>query len=284
VAKPFLKWAGGKRWLISSGIQYAPVHYKTYREPFLGGGAAFFDQEPDDFVLSDLNGELIACYQGIKESHKKFQTKLSEHDRHHSPEYYYKVRDAKPTAPYSKAARFVYLNRTCFNGLYRVNRQGKFNVPIGTATSAKYEKDDFKSVANLLSKGTLLNSDFAKNITNAKKGDFLFVDPPYTVRHNANGFIQYNEKIFSWQDQIRLRDLLVAAAKRGAKATITNANHPSVIELYENYGNIEVTSRASLISGNTNSRGKTTEILIRLGWKVTQPTDVMEGEIVSVVS
>ncbi len=139
------------------------------------------------------------------------------HHRLHSEKYYYEERARTHRVAHEQAAQFIYLNRTCWNGLYRVNLRGEFNVPIGTKSSVTLETDDFKRISSQLKRATLTHSDFSHTINEAKRGDFLFIDPPYVTRHNFNGFVKYNDNIFSWNDQERLADCVVAAASRGAK-------------------------------------------------------------------
>ena len=163
---------------------------------------------------------------------------------------------------YSRAAQFIYLNRTCWNGLYRVNLNGEFNVPKGTKDSVIFKDDNFEAVAKLLCNTRLLTADFEQIIGKAMKGDFVFIDPPYTVRHNHNGFIKYNENLFSWSDQIRLCDTVTKARDRGAKIVLTNANHESIRELYSSKFELMEVSRFSGISSKISTRAQFTEILI----------------------
>ena len=264
---PFLKWAGGKRWLIRQDLAIAPQEYDRYIEPFVGGAAIFFSQPSVPFVIADLNPELINCYKAIQSDWKKVENLLRTHQKCHSDQYYYQMRDYKPRLESTRAARFIYLNRTCWNGLFRVNLKGKFNVPRGTKNTVLFETDDFENISERLQSGTIICQDFEKTLSIAGEGDFVFIDPPYTVKHNLNGFLKYNEKIFSWEDQKRLKVMAVSAANRGAKITITNANHDSVKELYKGTGEIVKIERNSVIAGNSAHRGITSEILVRLGWK-----------------
>lgn len=263
---PFLKWAGGKRWLLASGIQFMPNRFDRYIEPFLGGGSVFFSIPVTRCVLSDINEELITTYKAIKNDWIGVMRDLKRHARKHSDEYYYKVRSSKPERGHTKAARLIYLNRTCWNGLYRVNLKGEFNVPRGTKDSVLLNSDNFEDISKRLSTCEILCQDFEKTISHAGRGDFVFIDPPYTVNHNLNGFLKYNEKIFSWPDQVRLRDSLINAMHRGAMITVTNADHSSIRELYQGYGEIITLKRASVISGKVVYRKITTETLVRLGW------------------
>lgn len=258
---PFLKWAGGKRWLVQNHADLFPKKFNRYIEPFLGSGAVFFYLEPEKAILSDANGRLIETYQAIKENYKLVEKHLREHQRKHSKEHYYSVRSKSFQSKFTRAGQFIYLNRTCWNGLYRENKKGIFNVPIGTKKNVLLKTDDFKAVANILKKVELKFQDFEKSISIAKDGDFIFVDPPYTVAHNNNGFVKYNQNIFSWADQERLKECLKCASDRGAEIVLTNANHDSVINLYENE-TIRQLNRKTVISGINSGRSKTSELII----------------------
>lgn len=261
--EPFLKWAGGKRWLVEKYFGLLDVEFDRFIEPFLGGGAVFFRLAPSSSILCDRNSDLIDTYRAIRDDWKQILRNLKRHHRNHSAEYYYRVRAQNPRSPTSKAAKFIYLNRTCWNGLYRVNLRGEFNVPIGTKKNVILEADNFEEVAKLLQNSELISGDFEMALDKAGSGDFVFVDPPYTVKHNYNGFIKYNEKLFSWEDQIRLRDGVSAAVERGAKVLVTNAHHKCVEELYEGVGEIIKLSRPSVISGSASARGHFDEMVIK---------------------
>lgn len=263
VTLPFLKWAGGKRWLVHSRPDLLKRQQERYIEPFLGSGAVYFHLRPHRGVLSDANADLIAAYQAIKQDWRKVQSALAGYAETHSTERYYIVRDQRSADMYAEAARFIYLNRTCWNGLYRVNRNGKFNVPIGTKTSVILPTDDFERIAELLKTAQLVHQDFETAIDMSSEDDFLFVDPPYTVKHNLNGFVKYNEKIFSWDDQVRLRDALVRADARGARVLMTNADHESIRDLYQDLFWVESAERQSVLAGSGGTRGRVTELLIR---------------------
>ncbi|WP_329841111.1 Dam family site-specific DNA-(adenine-N6)-methyltransferase [Stenotrophomonas geniculata] len=266
IVPPFLKWAGGKRWLTreSKVMQMIPLNAR-YVEPFLGSAAMFFHSRPTCALLNDFNADLIATYQAIKDDWESVFTLLQAHQRKHLKDdsYYYSVRSSTPNESAARAARFIYLNRTCFNGLYRVNRKGQFNVPRGTKDAVVMPTDDFESISKMLAGATLTHGDFGKVIKECGQGDFIFCDPPYTVKHNHNGFILYNEQLFSWADQVRLRDELAAAASRGASVMATNADHPSIHELYSEF-DISVVERSSVMSSIATRRKKTTEVVISL--------------------
>jgi len=260
---PFLKWPGGKRWFIVAHPDLLAKKFDRYVEPFLGGGSVFFHLAPDKALLGDANTEVIKTYLGIKEDPARLKQLLTEHQAKHSSKYYYSMRESVPEELVARAARMIYLNRTCFNGIYRVNQKGQFNVPIGTRTNVLFKTDDFIRVAELLARADIRLNDFESLIDETKKGDFIFADPPYTVRHNMNGFIKYNEQLFSWKDQIRLADSLKRAKKRGAKILGTNANHESVQELYKERGfKTKTVSRFSSISANSKNRKQFEELVI----------------------
>jgi len=259
---PFLKWAGGKRWLADSYTHALPQAFTGYCEPFLGSGAIFFSIRPDNAVLSDINEELIECYSALRDDWRSVERHLARHQKHHCKDHYYRVRSSLPRTVSARAARFIYLNRTCWNGLYRVNLRGEFNVPIGTKHNVLLDTDQFELLANLLKSTTLAVSDFETVIDQAKAGTLVFADPPYTVRHNLNGFVKYNEKIFHWDDQIRLCDCLVRASNRGCLICLTNANHPSIEALYKDDFDLTVLSRNSVIAASSRNRGKYEELLI----------------------
>lgn len=260
---PFLKWAGGKRWLIRNHSHLFPTSFNTYIEPFLGSGAVFFKLRPAKAILSDSNDELITTFQAIKDDWQQVIKHLRLHHTKHSIEYYYKVRGQVLKSRYKRAARFIYLNRTCWNGLFRVNRNGVFNVPIGTKTNVLLPTDRFDQAAHLMKSVNLLVTDFEDAIDQAQKDDFIFADPPYTVKHNNNGFLKYNEKLFGWDDQVRLRDSLVRAKSRGAKILVTNANHFGIIELYEDEFEITTLRRVSKIAASSEFRRTCQELIIR---------------------
>ena len=267
VLLPFLKWAGGKRWLILNYRYLFPASFETYVEPFVGGGAVYFGLLPEQALLSDANDRLIECYTQVRDP-KKLMSLMRLHQQNHSTEYYYDVRTKVCRSDSSRAAQFLYLNRTCWNGLYRANLNGVFNVPKGTKDSVVFAGESFDGPSRALAKAELRACDFEKTIALAKDGDLLFVDPPYTVKHNFNGFAKYNETIFSWTDQIRLRTALDGAASRGVKIMLTNADHESVVELFFGLGNIHKVRRTSLIASESQRRSSVTEIVVTVNYEV----------------
>lgn len=261
--QPFLKWAGGKRWFVANHLDIIPTNFDRYIEPFLGSGAVFFALNPPNSILGDVNKDLINVYRAIKQDWAGVKVELLKHQKKHSESYYYKVRDLESKGLVDAAAKFIYLNRTCFNGIYRVNREGKFNVPKGSRDSVVFDSDDFEKVSELLQNTELEVCDFETLIDRAGERDLIFADPPYTVRHNTNGFVKYNEKLFSWEDQVRLASALSRAKKRGAHIVATNANHSSLLSLYRPEGfKLKKMSRYSSISADPERRKQFEELLI----------------------
>lgn len=260
--KPFIKWAGGKRWLASRLATHFEVLEGRYIEPFLGSGAVFFEYTPARAILSDANAELITTYQAISDQPQLVKSSLVRLASGHSKDHFYRVRASRPRKPHTVAARFLYLNRTCWNGLYRVNRKGEFNVPIGTKEKILFENEDFRSISKILQNASISCSDFEQQIESAESGDLIFADPPYTVSHNNNGFIKYNENIFSWNDQIRLAKSLTRAANRGCKIISTNAAHDDLRSLYENNFEVSKLDRHTVISGQNRGRQMTSELFV----------------------
>lgn len=228
----FLKWAGGKNWFVRYHSDLFPKEYKRYIEPFLGGGSVYFYLEPQKAILSDRNNELITTYQAVRDCPKEVMAKLKQHAKEHSDEYYYKVRKQHPKEPYSIAARMVYLNRSCFNGIYRVNKKGEFNTPRGSKNNILLGTELFEERSQLLHAADISCCDFEETINKSKCGDFLFCDPPYAIK-NERSFVEYTKDIFNWNDQIRLCEALKRAKDRGVKILMTNVNHPSIRSLYE---------------------------------------------------
>jgi DNA adenine methylase len=172
------------------------------------------------------------------------------------------VRASRPIDPLERAVRFIYLNRTCFNGIYRVNKNGDFNVPIGSKEVVEYPQGYLKAVADSLATATIEMAGFEETISKAGKGDFVFVDPPYTVRHNDNNFVKYNSSLFSWCDQKKLALAVKAAAHRGAEIMLSNADHSSIRGLYRGFGSHHRITRSSVLAADASQRSKTTELLI----------------------
>lgn len=264
---PFLKWPGGKRWFVSNHANLLPSAYSTYVEPFLGAGAVYFHLKPTRALLGDVNADLMETYRAIRDDWQALESSLRYRQRRHRADpdaYYYWLRAKMPGELVQRASRLIYLNRTCFNGIYRVNREGEFNVPRGSKDKVVIETDDFEAMSKGLAGAELVASDFEALVDRANSGDFAFCDPPYTVRHNYNGFRKYNEVLFSWADQERLAQALTRAALRGVKVVCTNANHQSIRELYDSeLFERRVVSRHSRISAGNTGRSYVEELVIR---------------------
>lgn len=261
--RPFIKWPGGKRWLISSLKQVLPLNFNNYFEPFLGGGSTFFHLTPERAIIADINQELINTYQVMARNPVQLRIQLEMHQKQHDVQHYYYIRNHLPNDAIARAARFMYLNRTCYNGMYRVNQLGQFNVPIGTRQNFIEDTSHFEEYAEVLQKINIRKQDFVDTIRGANRGDLIFADPPYTIAHNQNSFIKYNEKLFSWKDQKRLINALIKARNRGAMIIATNAFYPDLWKMYdENDFYTKPVSRFSSISGTTEGRGIQKELLI----------------------
>lgn len=258
--RPFLRWAGGKRWLTQHDLLSVFPDSRIV-EPFVGGGALFFSRDWQKALLADINRFLINAYVQMSEDHGSVFYLLEEHFDLHSKDRYYEVRGRMGTSSVQDAADFIYLNRACFNGLFRVNSAGRFNVPIGTKVYELRDLDEFEKWSAKLQSAEIRMADFEETIDVCGEGDFIFADPPYTVNHNSNGFIEYNEKIFGWNDQVRLHHSLLKAVERGAHFALTNADHPTVHDLYDGCA-CQTVERGSEMAGKTSARGKTTEVVI----------------------
>lgn len=260
---PFLKWPGGKRWLVANYHMIFPKKFNAYFEPFLGGGAAFFHLMPQEATISDINSDLINTYRIMAKHPQELRISLEAHQASHSNSHYYSVRKNIPTNAIERAARFLYLNRTCFNGMYRVNQKGFFNVPIGTCEHFVDDVELFDEYARVLRRARIHTKDFVDAIRDASDSDLVFVDPPYTLAHSQNSFIKYNEKLFSWRDQSRLLNALIRARNRGAIIVATNARCPELEHMYQDNGfYLHRLSRYSSISGSVTGRGRQEELLV----------------------
>ena len=260
MVQPLLKWPGGKRWLLKTGILKFPSSYESYFEPFLGGGSVFFHLQPRKGTISDKNAELINLYENIREFPQRMETEIQRHQELHDRKHYYDVRSVEPTCKFERAVRFLYLNRACWNGLYRVNRKGQFNVPIGTKQKILFENDDFSKIADILKNVQLQCADFESVIDKAESNDFIFVDPPYATKNSVNGFVQYNDEMFTWGDQERLYSSIERAADRGCSIIVTNADHECVKNLYR-LAKYHQTRRSCVLAGLGYKRGVVSEAI-----------------------
>jgi len=265
---PFLKWPGGKRWAAGEIADIIRPHLKRqYYEPFLGGGAVFFALQPHSALLSDINADLVNVFKEVKRRPNLLVSMLK--DMEVSASEYKRIRKSSPECSKARATRFLYLNRTAFSGMFRLNRQGEFNVPYGGGArnpEILWRDGLLKKASLALKNASIVCSDFENSLATASLGDVVYCDPTYTVAHDNNGFCRYNESVFSWQDQIRLATQAANASKRGAFVIVSNANHSSVLELYSGLTNCEVQilERFSCISRDTSHRRPVSESLFIL--------------------
>jgi DNA adenine methylase len=261
--KPFLKWAGGKRWLIPQLLGQLPA-FNNYYEPFVGSGVLFFALEPHRAILSDTNPELINCYRCVRDHCNaviKILNKLKVDER-----TYYRVRDKlyHKADKVRRAAYFIYLNKTCWNGLYRVNREGKFNVPVGQLDRIDEicELQELTLASRLLKNIKVRCSDYEDAVQDAQCGDLVYFDPPYITTHLNNGFIKYNSKLFHHSDELRLAKVAQTLAAKGVSVIVSNAAHPLIKQQYDGLFYKTELERNSLIAANPSRRTKFTELLI----------------------
>lgn len=264
--KPILRWAGGKRWLLKSVDTYLPSTINNYYEPFAGGLSILIyllnnNKVQNISTVCDANPHLINLYNCIKHEPNELVNALKRFKN--TKEDYYKERSTNRRTPHTNAAKFLYLNRTSFNGIYRENLKGEYNVPYGNKIyNELFDYDQIFLLSKIFQNTIFENQDFSFISQLADRNDLVFLDPPYTVAHENNGFIKYNQKIFSWEDQIRLKEMVLNLHERGVNYILTNAKHNSIEELYQGVGNIHNVSRASLIGGKGAARSKYNEIII----------------------
>lgn len=257
--KPLLKWPGGKRKLIHHLAPLVPASKGRYYEPFFGGGALFFSVQPDLATLSDANAELIDCYEEVKANPDAVLKELSK--LKNSEASYYKVRASEPILGAARAAKLLYLTTLAFNGIYRQNLQGKFNVPYGQKSHIRLaESIPVLAASHALRQAKLLCADFETGVAGAVKDDVVYFDPPYTVAHGNNGFVKYNAKIFSWADQQRLAAVANSLADQGCTVIVSNADHPSILRLYPSFA-VRRIERQSVIAASSAHRSLTTECI-----------------------
>jgi len=258
----FLRWAGSKRFLLKHFIDVLPPRFGTYREPFLGSGALYFLLRPKKAVLSDTCRDLVETFEAVEDNVDAILHYLAPLKP--VKELYYNIRNNRSKKRHEYAAEFIYLNKTCWNGLYRVNAAGAFNVPFGRVKANPIvDADNLKAcAAALASSGTSLEvCDFEENLNDAKPGDLVYLDPPYVTGHNNNGFIAYNEVLFSWDDQVRLAKSAQKLAKKGVHVIVSNANHNEVIKLYPKF-NVKHFDRNSTLASDVTKRRLISEVLL----------------------
>ena len=257
LSPPFLKWPGGKRRLAQSIISLVPEKYNDYYEPFLGSGALFFALGPARAFLSDRNSDLISAYKEVRNNPELLIARLRKF--RNTERHYYTIRSARLRNEASKAARLIYLSRLSFNGIHRVNLRGEFNVPYGHKTHLPAcEPEVIRAASQRLRKATIRAADFEAAVSEAKTGDLVYLDPPYTTAHSNNGFVKYNARIFTWRDQERLANVASRLARRGCSVIISNADHPSIRNLYKGFRAVKI-ARFSVIAASRLYRRRITE-------------------------
>jgi len=270
--RPFVKWAGGKTQIIDKIKKMLPQKFVNYFEPFVGGGALFLDIAPPKAFINDANKELINAYLCLQNDELYYQLleKLDEHESKHSEEHYYLIRsmDRLPNffelPIYQRAARMIYLNKSCFNGLYRVNAQGYFNVPSAKKDKVKtYDSENMERIKDYFSQSDIHIScqDFELAVKQAQAGDFVYFDPPYDVLDNKESFTSYSKESFGKEEQARLARVYKELSLKGVKLMLSNHNTIFINELYKDF-NINIVKAKRMINSNANGRGDVEEVII----------------------
>ncbi|MBN1944072.1 MAG: DNA adenine methylase [Bradymonadales bacterium] len=266
-ATPFLKWAGGKSSLLPQLGPLVPRRFNRYFEPFLGGGAMFLHLQPEVSILGDLNRRLVDCYRAVRDEVQAVISYLEALRASHCPRQYYTLRDKfnhQADLPLAeRAALQIYLNKTCFNGLYRENKEGHFNVPIGRyANPSLFDPDNLLAVSTLLKRATLLCAPFDQVLEQARAGDFIYLDPPYHPLSRTSSFTAYTSQGFDAFDQGALAELFCDLDRRGCLVMQSNSASPNIRQLYQGYPMHQVMARRS-INSKGRSRGPIGELVIR---------------------
>ena len=270
--EPFVKWVGGKRKLLPQLEPLMPpgVERRRHVEPFVGGGAFFFARAPQDALLCDVNPSLVTTYEAVRDDLPSVIAALQTLARRHGKERYYQVRErynaartgGRPASKASQAAMFIYLNKTCFNGLHRVNRKGEFNVPMGRYKNPRIlDIDRLRLASALLQTAEIQCEGFEGLLRSARPGDFIYLDPPYEPVSRTASFTSYAKDGFSQEDQTRLRDVYAALDRRGCKLMLSNSDVPFIRELYDAW-NIHVVHAARAVNSNAAGRGKVAEVVV----------------------
>jgi DNA adenine methylase len=260
---PLLKWPGGKRNLLDAILPLIPSCFNRYFEPFFGGGALFFALQPKKAYLSDKNAELMHAYSQVRNRPEAVIRELRK--LRNTEVDYYEIRSRTPKRDAARAARLIYLVTLAFNGIYRVNLSGEFNVPYGYKGHLNpCDPERIREASGLLKRATVRSQDFEQALKRARKGDLVYLDPPYTVAHGNNGFIKYNAKIFSWEDQVRLARIARNLADKGCTVIVSNADHRSIRRLYPDFVSTTL-ERDSVIAASSDFRSRITECVFFSG-------------------
>lgn len=265
-ALPLLKWAGGKRALLNDLLRYVPSRVPRYFEPFAGGATLFFHLAPQKAVLADANAQLISLYETVRDQPAALAFALDALQPHVlEAEFYYRLRAcaAETLEPVQRAARLIFLNKTCYNGLYRENRRGQFNVPFGRyqRPPALYNPENLRAAAAVLGSATLLYSDFEQAVAGAESGDFIYFDPPYVPLNATASFTRYTSASFGETEQRRLAKLFHDLAARGCRVLLSNSDTPLVRELYAGFPS-EVVRASRNINSRADGRAQIAELLV----------------------
>lgn len=266
---PFLKWVGGKRQLMSEIDPLIPSKISTYYEPFIGGGAVFLNQQPKKAIINDYNAELINVYKVVRDSVEELIEDLGTHKN--ESDYFYSIRvqdrqeGFEQLSALKRASRVIYLNKTCFNGLYRVNSSGEFNTPFGRYKSPNIINETvLRAVSHYLNNNDiqLLSGDFEDALKGIRKGSFVYLDPPYDPVSKSSNFTGYVEGGFGSDQQERLRDLCIKLDQKGVNFLLSNSATPFIKDLYKDFEIIEVDAKRH-INSVASKRGSVTEVLVR---------------------
>jgi DNA adenine methylase len=271
-ARPFLKWAGGKQQLLAQYKPIFPPHFERYYEPFVGGGAVFFhlwntQRLPAEVYLFDHNAELVNVYQVVRDSVEALIEQLNHHQRNHGEKYFYQIRalDRNPGRNLSaveRAARTIYLNRTCYNGLYRVNSQGQFNVPLGSYKNPNVVRADVLRAASAALRGVTVESrNFQSVVDLAQRGDFFYFDPPYDPLSKTANFTSYTAGAFDDDDQRQLAQVFAALTEIGCRCMLSNSHTPFILDLYRAF-RVEIVQAGRAINSKASRRGPVDEVLV----------------------
>lgn len=270
ILAPVLKWVGGKRQLLEKIKPLIPKTFTTYVEPFLGGGAVLFDLQPSKAIINDYNEELMNVYRVIKDNVDELLSLLEQHEQLNNEAYYYAVRELDRSESYNsmsaveKAARIIYLNKTCYNGLFRVNQAGQFNSPYGRYKSPNIvNKPTMLAMSNYFNENniTILDGDYKDALRELRKGAFVYFDPPYLPISTSSSFTGYTENGFSLKEQVELKNECDKLNAKGIKFLLSNSDHPKIRDLYRDYTIITVQARRS-INSKGNKRGDINEVLV----------------------
>lgn len=273
--QPFVKWVGGKRGLLGQLLKKVPESFNTYHEPFLGGGAVFFELfskgllKNKKIYLSDINTELINTYNAVKNQPIELIQKLQNYKKKHTPEFYYQTRALDRESTFSsltnidRAARFIYLNKTCFNGLYRVNKKGYFNTPVGSYKNPNIsDKETILNASKALQSAIILNKPFTNTLNYTSKNDLIYLDPPYYPLNKTSNFTSYNQNAFLEKEQKELFALFKGLHEKKCFVLQSNSNTDFIKQLYSDY-KIDFIQANRFINSKASGRGKINEVLIK---------------------